>query len=241
MKVIIVDDEKNARLALRGVLEQEFSEVNIVDECKDVPTALISIKKHEPELVFLDISMPGYSGLEFFQFFKKEELNFNVVFVTAHQDYALDAYNLEAIDYLLKPIRIEGIKRAIAKHKKLMHETISESDGTVRDKFALQTSDGVQFFYFSDIIYLKADGSYTHFILKEANKITISRKLSDFKELEKNGPFLRIHRSHMVNLNKIKKFIKTDGGFVLMENDDELSVANDKKDLLLSKITALKV
>jgi two-component system LytT family response regulator len=241
MKVIIVDDEKNARLALRGVLEQEFTDIEVMDECKDVPSALLSIKKNQPELVFLDISMPGYSGLEFFQFFNKEEINFHVVFVTAHQDYAFEAYELEAIDYILKPIRIDAVRRDITKHNRLVQKDDSDKEYLDDNKFALQTGDGLQFFLFDDILYLKADGAYTHFFLKDGNKITVSRKLSDFMILEKNGPFIRIHRSHMVNINNIKKFIKTDGGFVLMNNDEELSVANDKKEMLLGKITTLKV
>ncbi|MFN3756834.1 MAG: LytR/AlgR family response regulator transcription factor [Flavobacterium sp.] len=237
MNVIIVDDEKNARLALRGILEENFPEVIILDECVDVPSAVKSIHKHQPDLVFLDISMPGYSGLELFRFFDDEELHFKVVFVTAYQEYALNAFELSAIDYILKPVRVEALKRALQKvsHHQLMNIKVLQShlEPSLPKKVALKTGDGLTFLLLNDIIYLKADGSYTHFVTSNGKKIIVSKKIADFERLEQMGSFLRIHRSHLINYNRIQKIMKQDGGTVVMDNGDLLSISTDKKQQLL--------
>lgn len=237
MNVIIVDDEKNARLALRGILEENFPEVIILDECVDVPSAVKSIHKHQPDLVFLDISMPGYSGLELFKFLDESELNFKVVFVTAYSEYALNAFELSAADYILKPVRLEALQRALNKVKenktnnfRVLQENLEEPQ---HKKVALQTGDGLTFLLLENILYLKADGSYTHFITTDNKKITITKKIADFERLEQMGSFLRIHRSHLINYNRIQKIMKQDGGTVMMDNGDLLSISTDKKQQLL--------
>lgn len=245
MRVILVDDEKNARLALRGILEEHFSEVDIVDECKDIPEAVKSIKKYQPDLVFLDISMPGYSGLELFKFFEDKELNFKVVFVTAYQEYAIQAFELSALDYILKPVRVEAVKRAVQKvvqHPINQIQVLqSHLDSSLPKKVALQTGDGLTFLLLDDIIYLKADGSYTHFLTTDGKKLTVSKKISDFERLEQMGPFMRIHRSHVVNLNRIQKIMKQDGGVVVMENGDWLSISSEKKAVLMTRFDSQKL
>jgi two-component system LytT family response regulator len=237
MKTIIIDDEQNARLALRGILEENFPEIDIVDECKDIPEAVKAIHKYRPALLFLDISMPGYSGLELFSFFDDNEIDFKVIFVTAHSEYAVNAFELSAVDYILKPIRIQDLERAINKLAsssiKSLYALKHNFDPTKSKKLALQTGEGIQFLDFSDIIYLKADGSYTHFITKSFSKITVSKKIGDFERLEVMAPFLRIHRSSIVNLEHISKILKQDGGSVIMENGDQLSISTEKRKQLL--------
>jgi two-component system LytT family response regulator len=236
MKAIIVDDELNARLALRGILEENFPRVTILDECQNVPEAVISINKNKPEIVFLDISMPGYSGLELFDFFE-DEVNFKVIFVTAYNEYAINAFEKSAIDYILKPVRITALERALKKAEEsnnkldLLRENLEE---TGKKKVALSTGDGLIFLVLDDILYLKADGSYTHFMTRDGKKITVSKKISEFEKLEKMGPFLRIHRSQMINYNCVKKILKQDGGSVVMDNGDELSISTEKKQALLA-------
>lgn len=245
MNVIIVDDEKNARLALRGILEENFPEVIILDECVDVPSAVKSIHKHQPDLVFLDISMPGYSGLELFKFLDESELNFKVVFVTAYSEYAINAFELSAADYILKPVRLEALQRALNKVKgnktnniKVLQENLEESQ---HKKVALQTGDGLTFLLLENILYLKADGSYTHFITTDNKKITVTKKIADFERLEQMGSFLRIHRSHLINYNRIQKIMKQDGGTVVMDNGDLLSISTDKKQQLLDLFERIKL
>lgn len=237
MNVIIVDDEKNARLALRGILEENFPELRILDECIDVPSAVKSIHKHQPDLVFLDISMPGYSGLELFKFLDDNEIRFKVVFVTAYSEYAVNAFELSASDYILKPVRLEALQRALHKVKenkksniRVLHENLEEPH---HKKVALQTGDGLTFLLLENILYLKADGSYTHFITTDNKKITVTKKIADFERLEQMGSFLRIHRSHLINYNRIQKIMKQDGGTVVMDNGDMLSISSDKKQQLL--------
>lgn len=236
MKAIIVDDELNARLALRGILEDNFPSVTILDECQNVPEAVISINKNKPEIVFLDISMPGYSGLELFDFFE-DDVNFKVIFVTAYNEYAINAFEKSAIDYILKPVRITALERALKKAEEsntkldLLRENLEE---TGKKKVALSTGDGLIFLILDDILYLKADGSYTHFITRDGKKITVSKKISEFEKLEKMGSFLRIHRSQMINYNCVKKILKQDGGSVVMDNGDELSISAEKKQALLA-------
>ena len=234
MKVIIVDDEQNARLALQGILSENFPEVEVLDLCKDVQEAVKSIHKYKPDLVFLDISMPGYSGLDFVDFFEKESINFNIIFVTAHAEFALNAFELNALDYLLKPIKISALERALNKFKTLKpydKNTINQPDSN--KKIALQTGDGILFLELNQILYLKADGSYTQFFTSDGKKITISKKLAEFQKLENIGSFMRIHRSHMVNINQIQKFLKQDGGTIIMNDGAELSISNEKKQVLM--------
>ncbi len=246
MKALIVDDEKNARLALRGILDENFSSIEVLAEANDIPSAIKMIHKHHPDLVFLDISMPGYSGLELFKFFDEDEINFSVIFVTAHSEYAINAFELSAADYILKPIQIAALERAI---QKLNTNNQTEKIKALQDNFegeyprklVLQTGDGLTFLKFEDIIYLKADGSYTHFMLHNKTKITVSKKIADYEKLEAMGNFMRIHRSHIINLNKISKITKNDGGFVVMDNQDELSISSNKKIELLQKFDNQKL
>lgn len=236
MKAIIVDDEMHARMALRGILEENFTEIKILDECKNVPEAVISINKHQPELVFLDISMPGQSGLELFDFFE-DNVNFQVIFVTAYSEYALSAFEKSAVDYVLKPVRISALERAINKAKKYEKLAVSKLRENLEipneKKVILNTGEGMIFLNLSDILYLKADGSYTNFITRDRRKIMVSKRISEFEKLENMGTFLRIHRSQIINFSHIKKILKQDGGTVVMENDEELSISAEKKQRLI--------
>lgn len=245
MKAIIVDDELNARLALRGILEENFPEIEIVAENHDVPSAVKSIHARKPELVFLDIAMPGYSGLELLKFFDESQINFKIIFVTAYAEYAINAFELSAVDYILKPVRVEALQRALSK---LNDTKSSESLKVLQNnlempqnkKIALNTGDGITFIELQDILYLKADGSYTHFFISNKNKITVTKKISEFERLEQVGNFMRIHRSHLINLERIQKIVKQDGGTVIMDNGDELSISSDRKTTLLEKFESFR-
>ena len=241
MKAIIVDDELNARLALKGILEENFPDIEIVAESKDVPNAVKIIHQYKPELVFLDITMPGYSGLELLKFFDEKQINFKIIFVTAFSEYAINAFELSAVGYILKPVRIDALQKALNKiahnnndlEKLKALQTNLESPNN--KKVALNTGDGITFLALQNILYLKADGSYTHFCTTDKHRITVAKKISDFERLEAMGNFMRIHRSHIVNLSRIQKILKQDGGTVIMENGDQLSISSDKKSALLNK------
>lgn len=244
MKAILVDDEQNARLALSGLLTECFPQVEVVAECRDVPEAVKAIHKEKPDVVFLDISMPGYSGLELVQFFDEQDRTFAVIFVTAYSEYALNAFELSAVDYLLKPVRREALERALQKASNsvqsltLLRENL---EGNRFGKVALATGDGMTFVSLESIVYLKADGSYTHFVMDDGRRHTVTKKLAEFERLEQMGDFMRIHRSHLVNLHRVVKLLKQDGGTLVMDNGDQLSVSAERKSMLMARFGDLKL
>lgn len=165
--------------------------------------------------------------------------------MTAFAEYAINAFELSAVDYILKPIRIDALHRALSKvNDNKSVESLKVLQGNLEvpqnKKIALNTGDGITFIELLDILYLKADGSYTHFFLSNKNKITVSKKISEFERLEQVGNFMRIHRSHIINLERIQKILKQDGGTVIMDNGDELSISSEKKVVLLEKFNSFR-
>ena len=180
--------------------------------------------------------MPGYSGLELLKFFDESQITFKIIFVTAFSEYAINAFELSAVGYILKPVRVEALQKAL--HKVIMEnnndleklKTLQNNmENPLDKKVALNTGDGITFLELHNILYLKADGSYTHFYTTDRHRITVAKKISDFERLEAMGNFLRIHRSHIVNLSRIQKILKQDGGMVIMENGETLSISSERK------------
>ena len=243
IRAIIVDDEPNARRALQGLLEENFSQVEVVADCKNVPEAVKTINKLKPDLVFLDIAMPGYSGFELLDFFDEQHLNFKIIFVTAYSEHSLRAFETSAVDYILKPVRLEHITRALKKinteeliNENKQYRVLKDNFSSQQDKkIVLQTAETIFVVRMEDIIYLQAEGSYTRFYTTSHGVLTITKKLIDFEYLESTGPFFRTHRSYLVNLNHIKKVDKKEY-VVIMNNDAEVYLAQDKKNQLLEKI-----
>jgi two-component system LytT family response regulator len=243
IRAIIVDDEPNARRALQGLLEENFSQVEVVADCKNVPEAVKTINKLKPDLVFLDIAMPGYSGFELLDFFDEQHLNFKIIFVTAYSEHSLRAFETSAVDYILKPVRLEHITRALKKintdepvNENKQYRVLKDNFSNQQDKkIVLQTAETIFVVRMEDIIYLQAEGSYTRFYTTSHGVLTITKKLIDFEYLESSGPFFRTHRSYLVNLNHIKKVDKKEY-IVIMNNDAEVYLAQDKKNQLLEKI-----
>ena len=243
IRAIIVDDEPNARRALRGLLEENFGQVEIVADCKNVPEAVKMINKLKPDLVFLDIAMPGYSGFELLDFFDEQHLYFKIIFVTAYSEHSLRAFETSAVDYILKPVRLEHIARALKKinpeelvNENRQYRVLKDNFSNQQDKkIVLQTAETIFVVRMEDIIYLQAEGSYTRFYTTSHGVLTITKKLIDFEYLESTGPFFRTHRSYLVNLNHIKKVDKKEF-IVIMNNDAEVYLAQDKKNQLLEKI-----
>lgn len=242
-KAIIVDDEPNARIALRGLLEENFSEVELLAECKDVPEAVKAIHKLKPDLVFLDIEMPGYNGFELIEFFDEKNIHFKIIFVTAYSEHSLRAFETSAVDYILKPVRLEHIARALKKLSLVKQVNETRQYRVLKDNFTnhsekkivLQTAETIFVVRMDDILYMQADGSYTRFYTTSHGVLTITKKLIDFEYLEHSGPFFRTHRSYIVNLNHIKKVDKKEF-LLIMNNDAEVSLSQDKKNQLLEKI-----
>jgi two-component system, LytTR family, response regulator len=242
IRAIIVDDEPNARKALRGLLSENFQHVDIIADCKDVPDAVKTIHKLKPDLVFLDIEMPGYSGFELLDFFDEQQINFKIIFVTAYSEFSLRAFESSAVDYILKPVRLEHITRALKKiavqskeTEQIQYKVLKENFSIQDKKIVLQTAETIYVVKQEDIIYLQAEGSYTRIFTTSHGVLMITKKLLDFEYLEIDGPFFRTHRSYIVNLNHIKKVDKKDY-VVIMSNAASVHLAQDKKNPLLEKI-----
>jgi two-component system, LytTR family, response regulator len=236
IKAIIIDDEDRARNSLSLLVKEYCEQVEIIDSCSNVPEGVISINKNRPDLVFLDIEMPEYNGFELLSFFR--EVDFQIIFVTAYNDYALRAFEVSAIDYLLKPVDIDKLKNAVEKvvqrtqNSELENriEILSEALKTKEfNKIALPMQDGMSFVLTSDIVYLEADGSYTEVWLKNGSKILVSKKLKFFEDvLSDKSNFFRSHRSFIVNINYIDKYSKSDSGLVL-ENGKNIIISRERK------------
>lgn len=245
-KAIIIDDEEMARTLLQGMVAEYCPNVETVDVCKDLPTGVKAIRKHKPDIVFLDIEMPGHSGLELLDFFDEKEVHFSIIFVTAYNRYAIQAFKLSAIDYLLKPIEVEDLKNAInlfekSKYKfasnfQVLKENIKNPSSK---KLAINTINSVAFVETKDILYFQGDGAYTKIYLKEGKLITVSKGLKNFETILQDNPdFFRCQKSFIVNVSHISEYVKSDGGYLLIDKIHQISVSSDKVELLLSKIAS---
>jgi two-component system LytT family response regulator len=243
-KAIIIDDEEMARTLLQGMVAEYCNNVETVDLCKDLPTGVKAIRKHKPDIVFLDIEMPGHSGLELLDFFDENEINFSIIFVTAYNRYAIQAFKLSAVDYLLKPIEVEDLKNAMIlfernkNRNKATYSVLKENlKNSSPKKIALNTLNTTSFVETSDILFFQADGSYTKVILKDNKILTISKGLKSFETLlEDNSDFFRCHKSFIVNLTHISDYVKSNGGYLVIDKTHEIGISSDKTDMLLKRI-----
>ncbi|MCC5920188.1 MAG: response regulator transcription factor [Cyclobacteriaceae bacterium] len=241
---LIVDDESRARKVLTLLIEEYCPHVDILGEANNLQEAIKKINSLKPNIVFLDIEMPGMSGLQLYEFY--DEIDFSVIFTTAYSDFAIQAIKLSAIDYLLKPIQGEELQLAVNKvvQTRPQMEQIEalkdniNPENTIK-KIGLPSSNGLNFIATDQIIYLQADGSYTNFFLLDGSKMVVSKKIKAFDFLQQDESFFRTHRSFIVNLNHIKRVSKTNGGTIVMNNSHELSIAKDKKDQLLQTLNTI--
>lgn len=243
---IIVDDELKSRESLKILLEDFCTNVSVLALCQSVAEAIEAIQKHKPDVVFLDIQLQRETGFDLLT--KIPEINFEVIFTTAYSEYAIKAFKFSAIDYLLKPIDIEELKRAVSKVEKRKGDTITsrlqelmnnlKSNSSENYKLALPTADGLVFIKMQDILYCEASSNYTDITLSDGKKYVVSRTLREYEELLEGHNFYRIHNSYLINLNAIKKYVRGDGGYVVMSNDKSLDVSKRKKDGFLSRIGA---
>ncbi|MCF8255802.1 MAG: response regulator [Bacteroidia bacterium] len=247
LKAIVIDDERMARTLLKGMIEELRPEVSVVELCADLPSGIKAIHKHQPDFIFLDIEMPGHSGLEILSFLNEKDINFSIIFTTAYSQYAVQAFKLSALDYLLKPVTANDLETAIdrAIKNKTPLQGISEfkenfkTDGS--RKLAINTVNAIRFVDISQILYIKADGAYTQFLLEDESLITSSRGLKYYEEvLQEQTQFLRCHKSYLVNLSFVKEYVKTDGGSLILSNNQQISISYEKVNEMLKRISILK-
>jgi len=244
IRSIIVDDEFKSRESLKILLEDYCEDISVDATCQNVAEALNAINDIKPDVVFLDIQLQRETGFDLLNKFKN--FDFEVIFTTAYTEYAIKAFKFSAIDYLLKPIDIAELKRAIEKVAKSRTNSITArlqqllqnlSNGSSESyKLALPTSDGLIFVKVNDILYCEASGNYTEIVMADNKKYIVSRTLKEYDDMLSEQNFYRIHHSYLINLNGIKKYVRGDGGYVIMNNDKLLDVSKRKKEGFLSRI-----
>lgn len=254
IRTIIVDDEPSAINVLALLLRKRCKEdVEVIATTTSPTEAKKLIEENEPDLVFLDIEMPGMTGVDLLRSFINP--TFRVIFVTAFDAYAVQAFRLSAVDYLLKPVEGDDIIKAVMKiksdisrnqnlvsaqlqqlEKLLMHNSVSPET-----KIGIGMADKIVFVNIPDILYCEASGSYTNVFLQDGTRMVASRSLGDFEAQLANNKFFRIHHSHLINLNRVKEFQRHDGGYVIMENNKHLEVSQRKRKDFLEAIDDIVV
>jgi two-component system, LytTR family, response regulator len=244
INALIVDDEpKNIRI-LQGLLDESCPDVKIVGEAISAETAIPLIREKNPDLVFLDIEMPYGNAFDLLD--KIMPVNFEIIFITAFDDYTLKAFKYSALDYLLKPVSIDELKSAVQKAKERIRFkninsqlqnlmfNINKSNASLQ-KIALPFNDGLVFVLLSDIIRFEAKGGYTHVYLSNNEKYISSKIIKEYEELLPEDIFFRIHNSHIINLNFVKKYHKGRGGMIEMTDTAMIEVATRRKDEFLAR------
>ena len=237
IRTIIVDDEKHCVEILEYEL-RAFPDIEIIEKCADGREAITAIKMHKPDLVFLDIDMPFMNGFEVIR--SLDEIDFEVIFVTAFDQFALKAFRYSALDYLLKPVDEEELKEAMAKvnhkNKSTIHQAQvdlllnSLSDKMPKNsKLILPTQEGLEFVHLDDIIRCQAESNYTHVYLEDGRHLMMAKTLKDVEKLLEDSRFFRTHQSHLIHLDKIKRYARGEGGYIVMNDDSIVNVARGKK------------
>ncbi|SMD31724.1 two component transcriptional regulator, LytTR family [Reichenbachiella faecimaris] len=243
LKAILVDDEQDSRQILSNYLSKYCPQVELLAVCKNIQEGLAAIKKHQPDLLFLDIEMPYGTGFDLLE--QVDEVDFETVFVTAYDNYAIQALNMSAAYYLLKPLDIDELVSAVDKihaerqqsrdsfHVQVLLDNIKQENERSK-KIMLPTFEGFEIVPIDQIIYCEADDNFTKFHLKNSAKpLLISKTLKYFEDMLPKGKFVRIHRSSLINTDYVVRYTKGKGGYVTMENLAELEVSPKKKSQFL--------
>ncbi|MBF8148589.1 response regulator transcription factor [Winogradskyella sp. F6397] len=235
-KIIIIDDESHCTDVLENFIQKLHSNYTIIGVFTKPVEGLEFIKKNPPDLLFLDIEMPILNGFALLD--QLLPINFDVIFTTAYNQYAIKAFTYSAINYLLKPITEKNIVRAISTWEKRRKKMSNEQWQLLQNhlnkpsesctKIALPTGIGYQIVEINNIIRCQSDSNYTNILCKDGNKILISRTLKEIEELLKDNHFLRVHQSHLINPNFVKGILKQDGGSLIMSDDEEIPVSRQK-------------
>jgi len=237
--VIIVDDEKHQQQRLIGLLEKNFPDYNILATCSSVPDGVKQINHLKPALVFLDVVMPPESGFDLLQ--QVSNRSFEVIFTTSYEEYAIKAFKVSAVDYLLKPFGVEELKIALQRfeskksipvsfnHLELLLHNLNQSTAEAA-AIALPTSKGFLKVQVEDIIRCEADNMYTTFFFRDKSQHVISKNLKECEEILIEYKFIRTHLSHLINLRYVKEYLRGDGGSVIMTDGSTVDVSRNRKD-----------
>ena len=248
MKIIIIDDEENIRSGLKKMLKMFCRDIIVLAEAKDVKSGLKAIYSYQPDLVLLDIEMPDGSGFDLLKTIGRP--SFQTIFVTAYDQYAVDAFRMSAIDYLLKPIQPSHLVEAIEKARKMIGSRLPTLAYSIlmdnmnlhsnqEQKIVLKDSEGLSIVGIGDILRCEADGSYTRFYLVSGQNILTSSNLKEYEKLFEKFGFLRTHHSHLVNLQHVVRFNKNQGGELVLSDQSTVPVSFRKKEALIQSLNQL--
>ncbi|WPP49471.1 LytR/AlgR family response regulator transcription factor [Catalinimonas niigatensis] len=248
IRALIIDDETDAREVLRMAIEKYCPEVSLMGVYESPEQGLKAIQEQQPDLVFLDVQMPQMSGFDLLQ--QASPLSFEVIFVTAHDQYAIKAIRFSALDYLLKPVDVDDLMHAVSKvQERLQQKNSAPQYQSVLnniqyrarkiDRLAVPTLEGIEFFETDDIIYCQADGNYTRLFLTHHPGRLISKNLKDFEHLLAASGFCRVHHSSLINMKHIQKYVKGEGGYVILTDNHHVDISRRKKEEFLSLLNKL--
>lgn len=243
LKAIIVDDEPYCCESLMTMLDDN-TQLSVVAVCHNGQEALSAIKTHSPNLVFLDVEMPKMNGFEMLEQLK--HVDFEIIFTTSYDQYALKAIRFSAIDYLLKPIDSTELNNAVEKFIHRNTKSISQQleilmqkihqPATPVNKIALPTMEGLQMIPVDAIISCESDNNYTVLQLKNNKKLVVSRTLKEIEELLEEHSFVRVHRCYLANLNEVERYVKGEGGYLVMSDGTSIDVSRNKKEELMKRL-----
>ncbi len=235
IQAVLIDDESNSLEALSILLERYCPDVEVIGTGQSVEEAIETIDDLQPELVFLDIALPDGQGFEVLE--QVSHKQFEVIFTTAYDQYALTAFEFSALDYILKPINAEKLQQSVKRYQEIKGEkdissrvgVLRESLSNVNERIILSSMDGFEVYKIADIIRCEANGSYTTFFIKGEIKVVTSKTLNNFEKLLSDMPFARVHSKHLVNLDYIKRYVSGRGGYVIFEDGSQVDVSERKK------------
>ncbi len=242
-RVVLIDDEPSARKVLRSFIEEYCPKLQIVGEANGVEEGGRLILEVDPGLVFLDVEMGDGQGFDLLDKFPNP--SFKVIFTTAHDQFAVKAFKYYAVDYLLKPIDpdelVVAVKKTWEQHSgtglfQLLQAMQLPRLEQVFDKMALPSSDGITMMNVKDILRLESDAGYTTFHSRIGEKVMVTRSIGEFEDVLPDESFYRVHVSHLINIDFVKKFLREDGGYVLLENGDKIPIARRRKDGFLERL-----
>jgi two-component system, LytTR family, response regulator len=244
IRAVIIEDEPQAREMLNTLLVDYCQDVHIIGEASNVKDGVACIKKLMPDLVFLDIEMPNEKGLELFKYFKN--IDFEVIFTTAYDQYAVNALRLSALDYLLKPIDLNELRNALENFREkkrqayinqsLRYQFAAEQQNEPSKRIILPSAEGYLFIEIKDIMYCQAEKSYTLFVVAGGQKHWVSKSIKEYADLLENFGFLRVHRSSIVNPKYVTKLIKARPSSVVMKDGEKIAVSKNRRDDLMEEL-----
>jgi two-component system LytT family response regulator len=245
MNAVLVDDEATVRDTIRTLLKEHFSDICILASKGTVEEGYKAILEFKPDLIFLDIELPDGTGFDLLK--KFSQIPFKIIFVTGHHEYAIDAIKVSALDYILKPVDTDDFCHAVEKargiinheEQQLKFQALNENlqGRKILKRIILHTVDHLQLVSVSDIIRAEADSNYTSFRLTDGKHIMVSRTIKEFESLLSGSGLIRVHQSHLVNINYIDRFVKKDGGYLLLKDGSKIPVSPNLKKLVLQALT----